>query len=70
MPKGKSKLKTRQKLLLFLWSAWKVLSPRERLWLLEIGYFIGVAGAAEPKQQCPAKKLFSALSLQAEGIQC
>lgn len=46
------------------------LFPRERLWLLEIGYFIGVAGAEEPKQQCPAKKLFSALSLQAEGIQC
>lgn len=25
------------------------LFPRERLWLLEMGYFIGVAGAEEPK---------------------
>lgn len=27
MPKGKSKLKTQQQKLLFLWSTWKVLSP-------------------------------------------
>lgn len=45
------------------------LFPRERLWLLEIGYFIGVAGAEEPKpllsssalprgffQLCPSKQ--------------
>lgn len=46
------------------------LFPKERLWLLEIGYFIGVARAEELEQQSPAKRLFSALSLQAVGIQC
>lgn len=54
MPKGKSKLKTQQQELLFslgaLGKSCPPLFPRERLWLLEIGYFIGVAGAEEPEK--------------------
>lgn len=71
MPKGKSKLSSRSCCFSgALGKSCPPLFPKERLWLLEIGYFIGVARAEELEQQCPAKRLFSALSLQAVVIQC
>lgn len=86
MPKEKSKLKTAEVAvsLEHLESPFPPLFPRDRLWLLEIGYFIGVAGAEEPKpllsssalprgsfQLCPSKQSeFSAGKKAARRLLC